>query len=64
MANKLLTPKQTEQLEEYGWDVVPECGYITLYQNEMTHDAWDALCYHLEVDDDREYVKVLYIGVQ
>ena len=64
MANQFLTNEQQVQLRQNNWSVTPDCAYIELRRDEITPQAWDSLCEHLQVSNDRSHVIVLYVGVQ
>jgi hypothetical protein len=64
MSTKFLTEDQVEHLEEYGWDVTPECASIKLYRDEISPRAWNEICKHLKVNTELESATVLFIGVQ
>jgi hypothetical protein len=64
MENTFLTEEQQLKLNRLDWSVVPDGAFITLYNDEIAHRAWCAICEQLGVSPEVESVMVLYVGVQ
>lgn len=62
MAKEFLTKKQKEQLDSKEWNVLPNCKYIKLYQDEHKPKNWLEYAEILGFDASKKVVTVLAIA--